>query len=454
VSAVPVSVGNYRVREDWWQVTTGDTEDPWEAATLAVYLLVLPEPLPIAHGSTWTRQLDEREPLLDGAELRPLEHTPPWPDNYPEGHNFVSLRFWQVVDDQAVIPEFMYRMRMAERVAQALNPDAMQKPERLEDLRPDDHAPYRTVVEAVTFVARPDDLIGTDSKPDPLSRCIHVLTAFHRAYRVATRKHVPELTYERLHPVVMCFRKPAAEPDAHPEPAGILFLDNNNIPVEEMTPLSNDDILHLSQRHVRAVAGDPYSVYAERRLEAEMEAWTNGRARESIVQAAIAAEVLFSAILGLAMWEEHQRGESTIDDAADAFSQPLAMRIRSQYSKRFGGKWFTDTDPIKGWQTHIADVRHRVVHAGYEPDKHQAHTALETLQALERFIGNRLAVKWKTYPRTAWLFLGNSGFKKRGNNKLRHAEEWANAEGLMPVDWIRDYQAWREKVNALVVHGR
>ncbi len=376
------------------------------------------------------------------------------PDDDPDGHNFVSLRFWQVLDDQAEIPEFMHRMRMADRVAQALNPDAMRKPERLEDLRPDDHAPYRTVVEAVTFVARPDDMIATDNKPDPLSRCIHVLTAFHRAYRVAARKHVPELTYERLHPVVMWFRKPAADPGARPEPAGILFLNNNNIPVEEITPLSNDDIEHLSQRHVRAVAGDPFSVYAERRLEAEMEAWTNGRPRESVVQAAIAAEVLLGALLGLAMWEEHERGELTIDDAAGAFSQPLATRIKSQYSKRFGGKWFTDTDPIKGWQTDIADVRHRVVHAGYEPEKHQAYVALEVLQALERFIGDRLASRWKNYPRTAWLFLGSPGFKRRGNSKLRQAEEWADAQGEKPVDWVRDYQAWREQVNALVVHGR
>lgn len=40
------------------------SQDPWAEAIFAIYLLMLPEPLPIAHGSTWTRRIDEREPLL------------------------------------------------------------------------------------------------------------------------------------------------------------------------------------------------------------------------------------------------------------------------------------------------------------------------------------------------------------------------------------------------------
>lgn len=437
-------------------MTMGDAldGDPWDEACFAVYLLVLPEPLPITHGSTWTRRLEEREPLLDGVELRPLEHLAPMPDPDPEGHNFVSLRFWQVLDEQAEIPEFMHRMRLASRVAEALNPNMGHAPENLDALRPDDHQPYRTVVEAVTFVARADGLIATDMKPDPLSRCIQVLTAFHRAYRVAARKHVPELTYERLHPVVMWFRKPVVEPDARPEPAGILFLNNNNIPVDEVTPLSNETIERISQVQVRAAAGDPFGVYAERRLEAEMEAWTNGRARESAVQTGIAAEVLLGALLGLAMWEEHGRGELTIDDAAEVLSTDLTPRLRSQYGKRFGGNWSFDANPLKGWDANIADLRNRVVHAGFEPEKHEAYAAMDALMALERFIGDRLAVRWKTYPRTAWLFLGHQGFHKRGKAKLRAAQEWADANGFHAVGAVREYQAWREQVGALVSRRR
>lgn len=424
---------------------------------LAIFLLVLPDPLPIEHGSTWTRQLDEREPLLDGQEMRPLDHLPPaeWARG-DEGYNFVSLRFWQVRDDQADVPEFDHRSRLAGRVAQALNPDAVPNPDELvEHYSTEPSEAYRTVVEAVTFVARPDDLVATEDKPDPLTRCIDVLTQYHRAYRLAARAHVPELTYERLHPAVLWFRKPAFDPEALPEPAGLMLLANRNIPVEQLTPLERDDLNNLAQSNVRAAAGDPFIVYAERRLEAEIEVLTNGRARESVVQSGIAAEVLLGALLGLTMWEEHERGELTTEAAAEVFGLPLATRIKTQYSQRLGGKWFADTDPIRGWQTDIANVRHRVVHAGYEPDTGQAYAARDALQALERFIGDRLAVKWKTYPRTAWLFLGTTGFREHGRNKLRQAEAWADAEGgLAAAKWIRAYQEWREQVNTLVVHGR
>ncbi len=415
--------------------TDANGEQSSTGPMLVLYLFVLPDPLPIEHGSTWTRRLDEVEPLLDGQEVRPLEHLrPAQPSQGSEGRNFVSLRFWQVRDDQADVPEFLHRSRLAGRVAQALNPEAVRDPDGLAEPRPEGSEAYRTVVEAVTFAARPEDFLATEDKPDPLTRCIQVLIAYHRAYRVAAHVHVPELTYERLHPAVFWFSKPAFELDARPEPAGLMFLDNINIPVEEMTPLSREVLDELSTRHIRAFAGDPFAVYAERRLEAEIEVQTNGRPRESVVQTGIAAEVLLGAILGLTMWEEHLADALTVEEAASVLSLPLANRIKTQYSKRLGGKWSSDTDPVKGWQTDVASVRNRVVHAGFEPEKHQAYAAAQALLALEKYIGDRLAVKWKTYPRTAWLFLGTSGFKTRGNNKLRQADAWAATLGSKPVD--------------------
>lgn len=432
-------------------------DDPKEVAypLLAIYLLVLPEPVLLPHGSTWMRQLDEREPLLDGQEMRPLMHLPAakW-SRGSEGYNFVSLRFWQVRDDQVDIPEFFHRTRLADRVAQALVPDMSRDPDDLARMGAEDSGAYRTVVEAVTFVARSDDLFASADKPEPLTRCINVLTGYHRAYRVATRAHVPELTYERIHPAVLWFRRPALEPGARPEPAGMILLENNNVPIDDPTPISHDDVDYLTAGQVRAAAGDPFMVYAERRLEAEIEAVTNGRPRESVVQASIAAEVLLGAILGLAMWEEHLAGTLTTEGAAEILAAPLAVRVRTQYNNRLGGTWSPDTGLVRRWQTHIADVRHRVVHAGFEPTKQQAYAAMDALIALEHFLGDRLAIRWRTYPRTAWLFLGTLGFRQRGKNKLRQAQDWAAAEEMNLVEWIRDYQAWREQVNALVVRGR
>jgi hypothetical protein len=73
---------------------------------------------------------------------------------------------------------------------------------------------------------------------------------------------------------------------------------------------------------------------------------------------------------------------------------------------------------------------------------------------MERFVGDRLAVKWKTYPRTAWLFLGTEGFRKRGKQKSLAAEQWKAEIGSGPADWLRDYTRWREQVDPLVSRRR
>jgi hypothetical protein len=270
------------------------------------------------------------------------------------------------------------------------------------------------------------------------------------------RAHVPELTYERLHPVVQWLRKSAFDLTEPPRQAGLLLLNNSNIPVpqSQIEPLTPDRVELLSRYNVRADVADPFVLYAERRLEAEIEARTNGRPRESVIQTGIAAEVLLGALLGLAMWEEHVAGQLTTEEAAAVLSDNVTSRIRSQYSKRFGGKWSFNEGLISRWQRDIATPRNRVVHAGVQPGKDQAHAAIDALSALERYIGDRLAVKWKTYPRTAWMFLGGAGFQRRGHNKLRAVEAWLSANGGNVVEWIRDYQGWREEVDAQVVRTR
>lgn len=355
-------------------------------------------------------------------------------------------------DDQADTPEYLHRTLLAARLGAALNPEMTGDPEVLAKTGLGNHEPFQTVVEAVTFVARDSELHATEDKPDPLTRCIDVLTDFHRSYRVIAHEHIAELTYERLHPTVLWFRHSAFETETQPVPAGTLLLENRNLSFPRTEPISPEaqaDIIHFSSR---LAAGDPFSVYAERRLEADMEIWTTGRMGESVIQTAIAAEVLFDALLGLMMWEEYEGGSISLESAAKVFSSDLTPRLRNQYAKRLGGQWSFKNAPMKGWFDAISGVRNSVVHGGARPDKHSAADAMDALLAVEKFVGDRLAERWQTYPRTAWMFLGTPGFTKRG--RLRKADEWLQANDGDIVSWVREYQSWREQVNALVTRRR
>lgn len=397
--------------------------------------------------------LEEPEPLLDGVELRPLRDLARLATTrgQGEGRNFVSLRFWQVRDDQAVRPLYLHRSLAAAQVANALNPNATGDPEFLSVTDLDVESSI-TVVEAGTFVASNSELTAGDGKPDPLTRCVDVLTEFHRSYRVMTDEHVPELTYERLHPLVVWFRRDASAGDAAPTPAGMLMLENRNYGFPDGSDIGPQTQTQITELNVRLSSGDPFALYAERRLAANVECWTTGRMGESIVQSGIAAELLFDALLGFLMWEEHDRGEATLEAAAEVFSTDITPRLRNQYAKRLGGQWSFQQPPMQGWFTTIASVRNAVVHGGARPDKHAAADAIDALLALEGFVGERLCERWRTYPRTAWTFLGTRGFEKRG--RLQAAEKWMDSNGGSIVGWVREYQSWREQVNARVVRRR
>lgn len=413
----------------------------------ATYLLVLPDPVPVPHGTTWSHEVDEDEPLLEGTEIAPVDGLEPIVNS---GKNYVSLKFWQLHDDKALPSELEYGGVLASRVLSMLTglgdaiPFSREAGEGLEQ-------PFRTVVEAVTFVAKEDDLVSAGGKPDPLTRCIDVLLSFHRAYRLATHKQIRALTYERLHPMVLWTRRELAQGSKH-DPMGVILLENRNLSVPDTEELTREQFHALNQYFVRSSVRDPFTSFAERRLEAQIELWAAGEIAKSIVETAIAAEVLFDAVLGMMMWEESMRGDLGEDDAAKVFNRDVTPRLKTQYSSRLGGNWSFVRAPMKDWFEQIAGVRNRVVHSGYHPTKREGADAIETLRLLEHFVGDRLAANWKKYPRTSWAFLGTEGFERR--RRLRAMTSWLEQDGGNVRDWFADYSTWRDSVNERILRRR
>lgn len=400
---------------------------------LLIFVLLLPDPVPLPHGSTWTHELDLPAPGLEGVARQVTADTP---TREPAGFNFVSLKFWQVREASA------HSYSAASRVV-----DAISSTVRLSDSAgPQTEDAYRTVVEAVTWV---EDSSDREEASRALDRCVDELLALHRSYRLGARALVPSLTYERIHPVVMRLgRRPESEDPA--EVHGIVILDHTNMPVAAPEPLKDATREEMALVSPRLSAGDPFMLYMERRLEGMTEGLVNGRHGESVVQTAIAAEILLDAILGLLMWEESEAEQMTEADAAAVFSTDLLPRVRSEYHPRLGGQWALGAENLSPWYEQLARLRGRVVHAGYRPDAVEAQLARNALVTLESFIGDRLAKNSSAYPKTAWLFLGDAGFAKRGKPKA--PRKWAEALGQPIAEaqraWVHQYVAWREAVNA------
>ena len=360
-----------------------------------------------------------------------------------EGRNFVSLKFWQIpsLDTDPFHPIKVVLDAITGHETKGVNATPSSSTST---------PPYQTVVEAVTYVNTHPE--GKDESDDDLTRCIEVLLSYHRAYRLATHAVVPELTYERLHPIVMRLERALVDEEP-PSPMGITMLNHLNIPGAPPSPLTEPDNRRLGQVAARVGVTDPFMLYMDRRLDAALEADVNGRPGESVVQTAIAAEVLLDTTLGLLMWEESLGGRISTADAATVFSTDLMPRIGSEFHPRLGGSWALTSQTISPWHLDIATVRGRVVHAGYRPSIEEAHAARNALVTLERFIGDRLAIKFKTYPKSTWLFLGHAGLEKR--SRLKSAEKWVEANLAEPVstaqlEWLRAYRIWREQVNAQV----
>lgn len=423
----------------------GSEDGPFQAT----FLLVLPETLPVSHGTTWMSEVGEKEPLLEGLEMRPGPDLLPVPSS---GRNYVSLKFWQVPEPARKPNDLEAGAIAASEVLSALtgSEGPTLRDTLTVDMETSDRQQFRTVVEAVTFVANSEGMTASDVRPDPLTRCIDVLLSFHRAYRLHTNRGIRALTYQRLYPLVLWTRRALGRCAKH-EVQGVILLNNQNYGDPDFEPLRDQDIRALSQFFVRRRVNDPFVLYAERRLEAAVELHTTGAISKAVVETAIAAEVLFGGVLGLMMWEESLGGDRA-EAAVKAFSEDLTKRLRRDYHGRLGGDWSFNSSPIKEWSQRVAAVRHRVVHAGYHPTELEGAEALDALQLLERFIGGRLAENWKRYPRTSWLFLGDDGFERRG--RLKGITAWLEENGRDDVEWLRQYGAWREAVDAQVVRQR
>lgn len=405
------------------------------------FFVVLPDAIPVPDGSSWTFFTNEPEPLLDGARYTPIARA--GPNTLREGRNFVSIRFLQVSDntDAQLISDHQILTRAVDRILKANSQGSVSLP----GVNLDRH---RTVAEMVTFVASTENLVATNDKPDPLTRCLTALLKFHRAYRVLARLTCEELTYKRLHPMVITTRR--SMDSTVPVVGGLMLLDMRPNRLGALYEhIGSVDFSTVTAAYGRLLVGDPTIAYLERVVDAKHAFIELGKNHEAALDLATACEVFLDGLLGMILFE---RG-LTDEDAAVLFSKDLVPRVKQEYSKALGGRWSLTDGPVGEWYDKVAGLRNRFVHAAYQPSDAEVSKSFDAVEGLAKHAMNCLFDRSHQYPMTAWTFLGAPGFEHRGGAP-RRAQEWLNSQTEDLTQRIAEYTTWRAAISSAVRHRR
>jgi hypothetical protein len=209
--------------------------------------------------------------------------------------------------------------------------------------------------------------------------------------------------------------------------------------------LTQEQLRQLSQAF-NDCSPNLFTAFGDMRREGRL-AYARGENLSAIILAGAAAEALLVEIMLLMMWEEDLDCASVakILDIKDT----VTKKVASQFAGRLGGQWnIKQPGPIRDWRIRLADLRNRAVHGGYTPDDRMIQTAYESLEALERYIGDRLAANMREYPATTQIFLGADGLARRG--KLAAFQETVRRENsYLPPAPGQYFRRWNEEVSRI-----
>jgi hypothetical protein len=305
--------------------------------------------------------------------------------------------------------------------------------------------------ERVTTPAYSD--LSTISNPEYMYRArlvssLHLalseVRGIQRAYHIATRDPITLLTHGRLAVAVpVTVRK--LQDIKTPGLATTFFINphQNYWPFLRRPDLDGQKlhVFHSARQYPRRYIQD----YFDFRREAEVALTRSSDTRLAMLMFGLAAEVFLDQLLLHLIWEEG----TTPEQAAEAWRQAISDRIKADYSVRLGGFWDTRRNgPIRDWHKLIAHMRNRVAHVAYTPTFNECATAWEALDALVKYVSDRLArpERLRLYPRTALAIMGEPGLRRRQayNRRLTELLD-SQSEPL----WLPTYERWHQTFRRL-----
>ncbi|WP_143626427.1 hypothetical protein [Streptomyces viridosporus] len=398
---------------------------------LRVFLVALPHALPIHTGATTSFVLPGDSPNLGSFTTRitaDIEDT-----ISIDGDYLVSLKFRQFDTSSNSDAQIHKSLAAAANEIHYL------------PSRDDSHLPnlegHVTVVEMVT-----NSLEKIEEDDDPFDRCLDCLIDFYRGIRATRNLRIPAVSRHTLWPFAFTLLKDGSGEII--EDWQLMSLGHANLSGASASPPASFE--QLQNVHVgisRLRDGDPWMLYAERKIDAEQAFFVNGDYSATVVNSAIACEVLLLTALTTGLWESG----TTPQEAADILSvREIGPLISGDLARIWGGNWDRNSSaPVKAWREDIAKKRNKIVHEGYRASEDEAAAAHSAMLGLDEFVSARLLAKIAKFPRTCMMAFGEPGIKRRGLWTRRMRDFWdvqAQSEG----NWIKTYTAWRKEVDELL----
>lgn len=370
--------------------------------------------------------------LVPGSPPTLIEPDETAPALEPRGTEGVSLRFWQT---DARDPDMQGALDALDSVSAHVLGHLL-----ADSQGPPIEAPKArvTVAEMITVLPAVDQSVQLAFR-----RCFAALEDVSRAFGNALNPPYSAVELADVSPIVL-FAAPSKEDGTGDQLS--MYVISGSIPEDYMgaDDLDADAVSRFSVHLLRLRQGDPFSLCSERAHAARVAAERSDFGG-TVLNAAVASEILLDATLSSMMWEERTDPET----ASRTLSRSVSQWLGSELPTRVGGNWAQNGNgPVAAWRHHIANVRNRVVHRGYRPSESESRSALDSFADLNKHLRVRLHETRLRFPRTTLMLLGEPGVERLGGwtkqmrERIRELDE-------DPDSWVGEHVAWRDEVDAL-----
>lgn len=156
--------------------------------------------------------------------------------------------------------------------------------------------------------------------------------------------------------------------------------------------------------------------YIVARYEAISALEHRGDARSSVLASATACECMMDDVLRDLSWESGQMPKEAVKYFVEGNRiESVTQRLKKDFNGLIPGNWNINGQPVlKRYFREVARVRHRTVHAGYEPSIEEARAAIEVCEVLFDHLGEKVLKQLSKYPRTAPMIYGIDYLKDHG----------------------------------------